>query len=202
MKRTKPTPGTAFSALTSDGRKSHKAIKLGGEALLKHSSPEMEVYFSHPQKKRPPSTFAAAILMPIFLALFVINSQTIINFFDLTAESSSIISLSTMLISSIFLGPIPYCLGRGNVWGLLLIHYFYSFNLSMSPIAICIMVSEIIKSRALAPHFIVLAMLLSLIFLCSKIINGKSFNKMVRFYANRRIALKALQVRGHITNKS
>lgn len=122
-----------FLRLIQEGRETDQLIKNGGVDLLKKSTLEQENALNIQWYRLSlPNPFSVGVITMLLVASVPWGWASVIYYFNLPVPLQGILSLSIAPFLCIYAAFIPYTLGRGYVSGLLLILYFYPFNIMMT----------------------------------------------------------------------
>ncbi|PAN76312.1 hypothetical protein CIW68_07595 [Enterobacter cloacae] len=193
--------GSRFQLLIQEGKQVERLIKNSGEALLKQSSPKQEnalnlQWYWHSL----PNPFPVGIILVLLVMLLVWGWSTIIYYFDLSVPTGAILCLSILPFMGVYLAFMPYTLGRGYASGLLLIHYFYLFDLLLTLIAFFLMVIKSAGLNEWMGQLDFLPLQLLIFYLCRYVMNSRSFYKTISFNRTTRMLVEAKKVREKLQN--
>lgn len=100
----------------------------------------------------------------------------------------------------VYLPFMPYTLGRGYASGLLLIYYFYLFNLLLTLIAFFLMVIKSAGLNEWMGQLDFLPLQLLIFYLCRYVMNSRSFYKKISFNRTTRMLAEAKKAREKLRN--
>lgn len=203
MNITRVLLGAQFLRLIDEGKQTDCLIKNGGTALLKKSTPEQENALNLQWLKRSrPNPFSIGILVMLLAASTPWGWASIIYYFNLPVEVSSILCLSIILFAGIYVAFIPYGIGRGYTSGLILIRYFYLFNILLSLTGTFLIIIQPAEFYQLMRELNTFLLQLFILCLCRYAINSNSFYRIISFLRTLRLILEAKKERELLQNSS
>ncbi|PAN76311.1 hypothetical protein CIW68_07590 [Enterobacter cloacae] len=188
--------GPRFQLLIKEGEQVDRLIKNSGEALLKQSSPEQENALNLQWYRHSlPNPFSVGIILILLVILLAWGWATLIFSFRLPIESSVILLFSITPFMCILLVLIPWGLGRGYVSGLLLILYFYLFDILLTLVVFFLMVIKSTELNEWMKQLNFFPLQLLVIYLCRYVMNSNSFYTIVSFFRTTRLLVEAKKAR-------
>ncbi|CAM6859733.1 hypothetical protein CIPOMM044M_08500 [Citrobacter portucalensis] len=195
--------GTQFLRLIDEGKQTDYLIKNGGAALLKQSTPAQENALNLQWLRLSrPNPFSIGIIVMLLAASTPWGWTSIIYYFNLPIEVSSILCLSIIPFAGIYAAFIPYGLGRGYTSGLIFIRYFYLFNILLSLIGIFLIALQSSGFYQLMRELNTFFLQLFFLCLCRYIINSNSFYRIISFLRTLRLILEAKKEREQLQKSS
>ncbi|BBV66585.1 hypothetical protein STW0522KLE44_29730 [Klebsiella sp. STW0522-44] len=203
MNITRVLLGAQFLRLIDEGKQADCLIKNGGTALLKKSTPEQENALNLQWLRLSrPNPFSIGIIVMLLAASTPWGWASIIYYFNLPVEVSSILCLSIILFAGIYVAFIPYGLGRGYTSGLNLIRYYYLFNILLSLTGLLLMFIQSSGFYQLMRDLNAFLLQLLILYLCQYTINSNSFYRIISFLRTLRLMLEAKKERELLQNNS
>lgn len=202
MKITDLLVGEHFLALIAEGKKTRKIIKEGGDRLLQYSSPELENYYSRPAFMQAiPNPLSPAVLCVLFLITYVCGTGGILDYFELSPPIYVLLSFSPMVVMTVLIASIPWAIGRGYTWGLVVILYFYLLELFLTLISFFFISADFFDHSKGLKRFELVPVQLVVFFLTRSIMNGDALSRLVSYCRLRRIAQNAYKIRNNPKDK-
>lgn len=203
MNITRVLLGTQFLRLIDEGKQTDCLIKDGGAELLKQSTPEQENALNLQWLRLSrPNPFSIGIIVMLLAASTPWGWTSIIYYFNLPVEVSSVLCLSIIPFAGIYVAFIPYGLGRGYISGLLFIRYFYLFNISLSLVGVFLILIQPVEFYQLMKQLNTFSFQLLILYLCRYTINSKSFYRIISFLRTLRLILEAKKERETLQKRS
>ena len=185
-----------FQLLIHKGKQVNYLVKNGGEKLLRESSPKQENAINAVWLRLVrPNPYSTGLMAPLLLIPLMWGWATLIYSFNLSIPARAILSLSITPFASVYLVLIYYGLGRGNVSGLLLIRYFYLFDVFLTVVAFFIIATKAISINEWIRQLTSLSIHIIPLCLCRYIMNCNAFSKIVSFSRTTRLILEAKKAR-------
>ncbi|ASQ19577.1 hypothetical protein BJM06_03823 [Enterobacter cloacae] len=192
--------GPRFQLLIKEVEQVDRLIKNSGEALLKQSSPEQGNALNLQWYRHSlPNPFSVGIILILLVILLAWGWATLIFSFRLPIESSVILLFSITPFMCVLLVLIPWGLGRGYVSGLLLILYFYLFDILLTLVVFFLMVIKSTELNEWMKQLNFFPLQLLVIYLCRHVMNSNSFYTIVSFFRTTRLLVEAKKVRKKIS---
>ena len=188
--------GSRFQSLIHEGKKINHLIKKGSEVLLKQSSPEKEnAINSMWYRLSLPNPFSIGFIILLLLISLVWGWSTLIYYFDISIPARAILSLSIAPLSGMYIVFILYGLRCGYASGLLLIRHFFILNISLTLIALSLLIIQSTQNNEWMKQLNVFPLQLITLYLCRHIMNSDSFYKLTSFFYTLRLTLEAKKIR-------
>jgi hypothetical protein len=188
--------GSRFQLLIQEAKLIDHLIKKGGEKLLKKSSPEQENAINPMWYRLSlPNPFSVGFMFPLLLIPLVWGWSTLVYHFDLSISLRAILSLSIAPFACIYFVFILYGLRCGYISGLLLIHYFYLFNILLLITGCFLITIQATEFNEWIRRLRIYPLQLLSIYLCRYNMNNNSFYKLISFFHTTRLILEAKKFR-------
>ncbi|HDR2162651.1 TPA: hypothetical protein QCG56_004887 [Enterobacter cancerogenus] len=188
--------GPRLHALVTAEKDAIHFIKKGGDALLSQSSPEQENTITPMwYRQSQPNSISFALIIPLLLTPLIWGWSTLIHYFELSTTSGAILSLSILPFFGIYLAFILLGLKGGFIRGLLLICYFYIFNVFLTLLTFSLLIIKAVELNEWIKQLDFFPVQITLLCLCHYLMNSNSFYKLMSFYRTTRLILEAKKVR-------
>lgn len=199
MKILQPLIGKRFITLLTDGRIADKTIKLGQIELLDKCSPEPAGYLTCPLNVQSiPNPIALGIICLMLGGVYTIGIQLILFTFKTSMLQNVAITFISLLIIAIMLGPAPWCIGRGNIWGLYIFLILYLIDIVIVLTYVLFFILNFSLHNLSLQEITTSILLITLIWLCKKTLNSNLFINFVSYCRIRRLSLEVCTIKRKI----
>lgn len=196
MKILRPLIGKRFISLLKDGRIANKSIKTGPIELLEKCSSEPARYLPSPLNPQSiPNPIALGIICLILGGVYTIGIQIILFAFKISIFQNVAITFSSLLIIAIMLGPAPWCIGRGNIWGLYIFLILYLVDIIIVLTCVLIFTLNLFLHNVCLQEITPSILLIILTWLCQKTLNSNLFINFVSYCRIRHLSLEVCNKR-------
>jgi hypothetical protein len=188
--------GSQFQLLIKEGDKVNKFIKNGRELFPKetyHNNKNKNT-FSCPQQSSFTNPLPFGILFVLLALPIAWWGGTIISYFELSVQVSAVLFLAILPFMGIYAALMAFKVGRGYGSGLKLIQYLFLSNLFLTLVGCLLMIIKSAELNEWMRRLNIFPLQLIIIFLCRKIMNSKSFSKLMSFFYSTRMNLEAKMI--------
>lgn len=199
MKILQPLIGKRFILLLTDGRIANKTIKFGKIELQEKCSPESEGYLTWSLDGLSiPNPIALGIICLILGGIYTIGIQLILFTVKASMFQNVSITFISLLIIAILLGPAPWCIGRGNIWGLYILLALYLTDTIIVFTCVLLSISNLFLHNTPLQEIAPSILLITLTWLCQKTLNSTLFINFVSYCRIRRLSLEVCTIKRKI----
>lgn len=194
--------GKKFLKLVIEGNKTRKILKEGNDQLLQLSSPELENYYSKPIFMQAiPNPLSPGVLSVLFIIIYVCGVGGILAYFELSPPVYVMLSFSQVPVVAVCIVSMLWAIGRGNIWGLIVILYFYLSGLLLTVVSFILLFTIYFESCGGIEKLELIPVQLIVIFIARDIMNGEALIRLVSYYQLRRIAQEVYKIRNKLTER-
>lgn len=136
----------------------------------------------------------------LLLYMFV-GGGGILAYFELSPPIYALLSFSQVPVMAVCIVSMLWAIGRGNVWGLIVILYFYLSGLLLTVVSFILLFTIYFESSGGVKKLELIPVQLIVIFIARDIMNGEALFRLVSYYQLRRIAQEAYKIRNKLTDR-